>query len=215
METESGGIRRRKSGAVSAEDLKQLPSSTPQSDRPELPRAGSKLSKTLRVVNEMVVANVIGRYAIGGAVAATFYLEPVTTMDVDVFVPIHAEAGSLIITASPIYEYLTARGYQPVGEALQIEDWLVQFLPPTSELVEEAIATARQVKVGADVQTFVMTAEHLIAIALQTGRPKDMTRIVQFIDSGRFDEHALRVILERHGLVGQWEDFQRRFVQPQ
>lgn len=212
MESESGGIRRRKSGAVSADDLKQLKQSTPPSERPELPRAGSKLPKTLRVINEMVAASVIGRYAIGGAVGATFYLEPVTTMDVDIFVPIHAEGSSLIITASPIYEYLKNRGYHPVGEALKIEDWLVQFLPPNGPLVEEAIAAAREVNVGDDVQTYVMTAEHLIAIALQTGRPKDMTRIVQFIHAGRFDEDVLRGIFQRHGLSPQWEDFQGRFV---
>lgn len=33
------------------------------------------LRKTLAVVNEMQAAGVIGRYAIGGAVGATFYLE--------------------------------------------------------------------------------------------------------------------------------------------
>ncbi len=136
-------------------------------------------------------------------------------MDVDVFVPIHADAGALIITATPIYEYLSKRGYESVGDALRIEDWLVQFLPPTGKLVEEAIATARQVEVGEAVETYVMTAEHLMAIALQTGRPKDMTRIIQFIDSGRFDERALQTVLERHGLVSQWQEFQRRFIQQQ
>ena len=62
--------------------------------------------------------------------AATFYLEPVPTMDVDIFVAIHANTRGLIITPSPIYEYLSGRGYKAVGEALKIEDWLVQFLRP-------------------------------------------------------------------------------------
>jgi hypothetical protein len=42
---------------------------------------------------------VIERYAIGGAVGATFYLEPAATLDVDVFVESHTELGSRI--ASP------------------------------------------------------------------------------------------------------------------
>ena len=34
----------------------------------------------------MLADGVIDQYAIGGAVAATFYLEPAATIDVDVFV---------------------------------------------------------------------------------------------------------------------------------
>jgi hypothetical protein len=48
-----------------------------------------KLKRTLAVINEMQADGVIGRYALGGAVGATFYLEPVRTVDVDVFVAIH------------------------------------------------------------------------------------------------------------------------------
>ena len=40
----------------------------------------------IAVLNEMEANGVIDRYAIGGAVGATFYLEPVATLDVDVFV---------------------------------------------------------------------------------------------------------------------------------
>jgi hypothetical protein len=36
-----------------------------------------------------------------------------------------------------------------------------------------------------DVATWLMSAEHLVAIALQTGRSKDYLRIVQFIEPGR------------------------------
>ena len=46
------------------------------------------LKKTFAVINQMQAAGVIGRYAIGGAVGAAFYLEPVRTVDVDVFVAI-------------------------------------------------------------------------------------------------------------------------------
>jgi len=46
------------------------------------------LKKTFAVINQMQAAGVIGRYALGGAVGAAFYLEPVRTVDVDVFVAI-------------------------------------------------------------------------------------------------------------------------------
>jgi len=43
------------------------------------------VEKTLRVINRMETDGVIGRYAIGGAVAAIFYIEPFTTYDLDIF----------------------------------------------------------------------------------------------------------------------------------
>jgi hypothetical protein len=42
------------------------------------------MKATLAVINQMQAVGVIGRYAIGGAVGATFYLEPSATLDIDV-----------------------------------------------------------------------------------------------------------------------------------
>lgn len=195
---------------VRAEDMNALRESN-SPNRPALPHATLRLTRTLKVINDMQAAGVIGRYAIGGAVGATFYLEPVPTMDVDVFVAIHPEAGSLIVTPKPVYEYLTARGYTAVGEALKVEDWLVQFLPPTGALAEEAITEARQVSVEG-VPTFVFTAEHLVAVALQTGRPKDKARIIQFMDADAIDLQALERILYRHQLAEKWTRFKQQFL---
>ena len=52
---------------------------------------------TIAAVNQMQADGVIGRYAIGGAVGATFYLEPVATLDVDIFVTFRPGAGSRLI----------------------------------------------------------------------------------------------------------------------
>lgn len=176
------------------------------------------LKRTLAVIAEMQAAGVIGRYAIGGAVGATFYLEPVRTVDVDIFVAILPEPGHLIATPKPIYDYLTARGYKPDGEYLVIEDWPVQFLPPTGPLVEEAIAQAREVEVEEKTstapeaaRTFVFSAEHLVAIALQTGRGKDKARIVQFRETGKLDKARLLDILKRHHLMDRWAIFEQQF----
>ena len=68
------------------------------------------MKATLEVINQMQVDGVIGSYAIGGAVGATFYLEPVATLDIDIFVSLQ-QAGALL-TVSPIYDYLTARGFK-------------------------------------------------------------------------------------------------------
>jgi hypothetical protein len=57
-----------------------------------------------------------------------------------------------------------------------------------------------------------MSAEHLVAIALKTGRAKDFARILQFIESGSLDSSKLDLILHRHGLVDKWESFGNRFL---
>lgn len=44
------------------------------------------MEKALAVLNELEQAGILGRYAIGGAMAATFYAEPVVTFDLDIFV---------------------------------------------------------------------------------------------------------------------------------
>ena len=170
-----------------------------------------KLKQTLAIINQMQAAGIIGRYAIGGAVGATFYLEPAATVDVDVFVDIHAPPGQFIATPKPIYDYLTARGCKAEGEYLVIEGWPVQFLPPTGPLVEEAIAGARETDVEGE-RTYVFSAEHLVAIALQTGRAKDKARILQFAEAGVLDQQRLNDILKRHRLLDRWERFERQFL---
>lgn len=39
-------------------------------------------------------------YALGGAVAATYYLEPISTQDVDVFVRLPGEPGTTVVDPS-------------------------------------------------------------------------------------------------------------------
>lgn len=43
------------------------------------------MKRTLEMINRMQADAIISNYAIGGAVGATFYLEPAATLDVDIF----------------------------------------------------------------------------------------------------------------------------------
>ena len=74
---------------------------------------------------------VIDKY---GAVGATFYLEPAATLDVDIFVTLPTTGTSSLLTLTPIYEYLTARGGKVDGAHIVIGSWPVQFLPPSDDL---------------------------------------------------------------------------------
>ena len=91
-------------------------------------------------------------------------------------------------------------------------DWPVQFLVPGSDLEREAVAASVPVDVDG-VRTWVMLAEHLVAIALSTGRAKDHIRVLQFIKEKAVDEKMLRSILEKHGLLSKWEQFQHRYLE--
>ena len=81
---------------------------------------------------------IIDRYAIGGAVGATFYIEPSATQDVDVFV-VFNQPATLLVSLTPIYAYFARRGAVVQDEHLVIADWPVQFLPATTPLVDDAL----------------------------------------------------------------------------
>jgi hypothetical protein len=169
------------------------------------------MKATLQVVNQMQVDGVISSYAIGEAIGATFYLEPTSTFDIDVFISLQNLPGSSLISLEPVYRYLQNRGYLPQKECILIEGWLVQFLPPGDALDEEALTQAIQADADG-VPVHVMTAEHLVAIALKVARPKDKIRTAQFIESGILDENKLRQILERHGLLAKWKQFNDKYL---
>lgn len=86
------------------------------------------MRRTLRVLNELEQKGHLSRYAIGGAMGATFYVEPLLTFDLDVFVVLPQTSGGLLSLA-PLYAALRARGYAEEGECVLIEGVPVQFLP--------------------------------------------------------------------------------------
>lgn len=170
------------------------------------------INEVITTINRMQADGVIDRYAIGGAVGATFYLEPVATLDVDIFVLFGSQPGSRLLSAQPIFDYLKQRGGTIDGEYVVIGGWPVQFLPPTGPLVEEALEQAVQADIAGGTSARVFTAEHLAAIALQTGRAKDKARLLQFVESGALDTPRFEDIISRHGLMAAWKRFERQFL---
>ena len=172
-----------------------------------------QIQEVIKAINQMQADGVIEHYAIGGAVGATFYLEPVATLDVDVFLTFRPEAGQLLISPQPIFEYLKARGGVMQDEYIVVAGWPVQFLPPGTPLVEEALQESVERNVdGTPARVF--TAEHLAAIALQTGRAKDKARLLQFIEAGALAAARFQAILARHDLVDRWRQFGQQFLTP-
>ena len=52
-----------------------------------------------------------------------------------------------------------------------------------------------------------MRAEHLIAIALKTGRAKDQARVAVLLEEADVDTELLLEILQRHDLIEKWNQF--------
>jgi hypothetical protein len=169
------------------------------------------MKDTLSEINELRTAGFIGQWAIGGAMGAIFYLEPISTYDLDIFVIF--EGAPRILTLTPIYDFLKARGHTADGDAMMVHGWPVQILPAESALLREAVEQAREVDFEG-VPARVMTAEHLMAIALQTGRGKDFARLLTFVESQAADAVKLCEILERHGLSAAWKRFEQNYLKP-
>jgi hypothetical protein len=160
--------------------------------------------RTLEVLNELEKQGVFSRYAIGGAMAATFYTEPFLTFDLDVFVVLPQTPGGLL-TLVPLYDALRARGYsEQENECTMIEGVPVQFLPAYNALVEEALNEAQEIMYE-DMRTRVLRSEHLAAICLQTGRSKDRERVRILREQAKFDQNFLADVLRRHQLEDKWK----------
>ncbi len=158
------------------------------------------MKEALKVIGDLVAEGVIEAYAIGGAMGATFYLEPVVTMDLDVFVLF--KDNESLLPLQPIYEALKKKGYYPdenMPECIDIGGTPVQFLPVYNKLLEEALSHA----VGFDydgVDARVLPAEYLAAISVQTGRVKDRLRVQAFLALDTFDKKAFGDICTKYGL---------------
>jgi hypothetical protein len=169
------------------------------------------IADIIRLINEMAEDGIIDQYAIGGAVGATFYLEPVATLDVDIFVAFRMEQGRTLISLHPIFDYLSEKGGRVEGEYMIISGWPVQFLPATGPLIEEGLRQSVTIDVeGAPARVF--TAEHLAAIALQTGRAKDKARLLQFVEAGTLEFRKFEAILVRHDLMNRWREFKKTLL---
>jgi len=82
----------------------------------------------------------------------------------------------------------------------------------SDELEKEGLREAIETEVEG-VKTRVMSAEHLVAIALRTGRPKDYARILQFLEQDAVDKDKLKVILRRHRLMPRLKQFESKYLE--
>jgi len=160
------------------------------------PSSNIPLADVLRAANDLLAAKLIEDWALGGALAAIYYVEPFTTYDADIFF-VPADKG-LTAGIPAIYAHLQAKGWQVEREHLLVRGFPVQFLA-ASGLTEEAVREAEKIEFEG-VPAKVFRAEHIVAIAASVGRAKDKARIEQVLQQAGLDQTKLENILQRHKL---------------
>lgn len=144
--------------------------------------------------------------------AALFYIEPTVTEDLDILITFSSQSPGGLVTLGEIVPYLKTRGYdQWEKEGLLIEGWPVQFLPASDALDVEALQEAQEIAEdfgsGRAINTRVLSAHHLVAIALRTGRYKDYARVIAFLEANTVNIDLLRDVVKRHDLDDKWLEF--------
>lgn len=144
---------------------------------------------------------VIDNYAIAGAMALLFWIEPIPTYDLDVLVFLPSTSGP-IVSLEPIYEWARKRSYRAEKEHIIIEGIPVQFVPSHNQLADEAIETA-VVMTYDGVEVNVARPEYLVALYLEGSAktPKRRERAAALRQSSKLDASRLQDIMTRFKLT--------------
>ena len=165
------------------------------------------MEKTLKIIKELKEKKVLKDFSIGGGIAALYYIEPLLTYDLDIFF-IPTEDNIDVLT--PIYRYLKEKSFKVKKEHVLIEGVPVQFIPVYNELVAEAVQYSNGVKYGR-IKTKILGLEYLIAVMLQTYRPKDRERLVKVFEETKIDLKLLKKILKKYGLYEKYVQFKEMY----
>ena len=157
------------------------------------------MKQTLKVINELKEKKIIHNYAIGGGIAALFYIEPFLTYDLDVFIiPRQRTTRKGLILLSAVFDYLKSKGYSWKGEHIIIEGVPVQFIP-ADDLEQEAVESAREIEYEG-IKTKVVTSEYLIVILLRAGRKKDREKVARLLEQAKINRNKLNALLIKFDL---------------
>jgi len=148
------------------------------------------------------------KYAIGGGIASLFYIEPVVTYDLDIFIILPQSDKSLLML-SPLYDWLGGKGYKALKEHIVIENIPVQFIPAYSDLVVKAVLESQE-KTYEGLTVRVVRPEYLMAIMLDTNRAKDRERMIRMLDQAELSKEQLEAVLHEHDLMASYQEFLRK-----
>jgi hypothetical protein len=105
------------------------------------------MEKTLEIINQMQREGLFSKYAIGGGIAALFYIEPITTFDLDIFILLPETTGGIVSLAS-IYTWSEKKGYRLLKEQIVIKGVPAQFIPFYNDLVMDGVQDSIEKNTG-------------------------------------------------------------------
>ena len=144
----------------------------------------------IRILNRLKRRKIIRDYGLIGAVAATAYMEPMFTEDLDIIVLVDTDE-----------EYL--KTFRHVAELAEDHEGMhhvlggvpVQMFPTTTKPLHlDTLEGARLARIGG-LRTKVASPEHLILLYLEAFREKDHFRIQRLLVEA--DASRLRTLLAR------------------
>jgi hypothetical protein len=146
--------------------------------------------KVIKELNRLKKTKIIKDYAIGGAHAVAYYLEPVKTLDLDIFVLIESEKDFNIFRT-----YIKKAGLKIRGTHVIIDDIPIHFLPGSLHpFINEAIRKAKKIRVR-NIPVKVLTVEYLIVSLLMAFRLKDRMVVPDLLELANMG--MLNKIIER------------------
>lgn len=172
------------------------------------PVAESPIECAVRLANGAVEKGLIGGYAVAGAFAFIYYGEPFETKDLDLMMKLSLTKGGLV-DVRPVFRHFVDGGAVAEGQFLRLSRILVDIVPAVDTLDDEALREAVNTRVGRQTAR-ILTAEHAVAIAVRTGRPRDHMKIARLLASvpEAVDRRKLQSVLERHQLLEAWRRLQ-------
>jgi hypothetical protein len=147
--------------------------------------------EAIRALNRLKQRRVIRDYVVFGAVAATAYMEPMLTQDLDIIVLV--DSGE---------EYMET--FRRVGESADGLDGMhhilggrpVQMFPSTLKPIYlDTIAHSKSSRIG-NIRVKLASPAHLVILALEAFRLKDKLRIEELLKTSSVVREAVYDLLE-------------------
>jgi hypothetical protein len=142
------------------------------------------MKNIIKLFNDMKKKKIIVDYALGGGIAAKYYVNPPATKDIDFFVIVNDLSISFM---GPIYAYMLQHGAKFVGHLFKYNNTIIDIIPAMNELIVEAVKKADIANIN-NVSVRIVNPDYLAAIALQVERPKDIDRVKRLIFSGKLSD---------------------------
>lgn len=144
----------------------------------------------IRTLNSLKRRRIIRDYALIGSVAATAYMEPIFTEDLDIIVLVETDEEYM-----QVFRRVAEFADGSEGMHYILNDVPVQIFPSTTTpLYRDTLEQARPARVG-NLRVKVASPEHLVLLSLEAFRDKDRFRILRLLPVA--DKDRLHTLLAR------------------